>query len=431
MGSGTSFAASRRGPVVAALAAALALLGAGSAQANTIDVTTTADEFSLNNGQCALREAIYAANNDGAAPASGCTPASGADIINLPAGTYRLTIPGAGENAGATGDLDVTDFATITGSGVKPVIVDGGGIDRVLHTSSTGQTRLVGLTITGGLSPQNGGGIFNDGTLVLDRVTVVGNQGQFGGGIASSSAALTVSNSTFSGNTATSSGGGVASFGVGNATTITSTTVAGNTANTDAGGVLGGVGSTSLRSVLIAANTDTSGANAPDCMQQAGFFESSGSVLVGNNTGCGGLTTGAGDLRGVDPKLGPLASNGGPTQTHALLKGSPAINTGQGCPGFDQRGGPRKACDIGAYERIVIRKVLVNRIGSPLGDKLAGTKGRDGIMGLLGKDKLFGGKKNDVLVGGKGRDVLSGGKGFDVCLGGGGKDKYKGCEVEK
>ncbi|MGZ5331674.1 MAG: choice-of-anchor Q domain-containing protein, partial [Solirubrobacterales bacterium] len=133
----------------------------------------------------------------------------------------------------------------------------------------------------------------------------------------------------------------------------------------------------------------------------------------------------------VDPKLGPLASNGGPTQTHALLKGSPAINTGQGCPGFDQRGGPRKACDIGAYERIVIRKVLVNRIGSPLGDKLAGTKGRDGIMGLLGKDKLFGGKKNDVLVGGKGRDVLSGGKGFDVCLGGGGKDKYKGCEVEK
>jgi hypothetical protein len=53
----------------------------------------------------------------------------------------------------------------------------------------------------------------------------------------------------------------------------------------------------------------------------------------------------------ADPKLGPLADNGGPTKTMALLAGSPAIGGGAGCPSTDQRGEPRKgACDIGAYQ---------------------------------------------------------------------------------
>jgi CSLREA domain-containing protein len=428
MSSGTGIKA-----VIGGTLAAAALIAPGGAAANTITVNTEADEFAAANGQCSLREAIVASNRDAAAPPSGCEVGSGNDTVVVPAGTFRLTIPGIAEDLGATGDLDVTEFVTILHEGVKPAIVDGGGIDRTFHTSSTGQTRIVGLTITGGLSAQNGGGIFNDGALALDRVTMTNNQGQFGGGLASSSATVTIVNSTFSGNRATTSGGGISAAGAGNATAITSSTIASNTAGTDGGGILGGVGNTSLRSTLVAGNTDTPAGtgSAPDCLQQAGFFESSGNSLIGDPTGCA-LVQGSGDVRGVDARLGLLGFNGGPTQTHVLFKGSPAINAGGGCPGFDQRGAPRKACDIGAYERVVIKKVLVNRVGTPAADVLTGTKGRDAIMGLLGNDRLVGGKKNDVLIGGKGKDRLIGGPGKrDVCNGGPGKDKYKGCEVIK
>jgi hypothetical protein len=67
--------------------------------------------------------------------------------------------------------------------------------------------------------------------------------------------------------------------------------------------------------------------------------------------------TATGDLPKHNPLLGPLAFNGGPTETQALLAGSPAIDAGatDGCPQFDQRGVARpqgRACDIGAYERV-------------------------------------------------------------------------------
>jgi CSLREA domain-containing protein len=430
MRSGTKLKAATVGAFALAIVALSAPAGAA---ANTITVTTTADEAAVANGQCALREAIIAANNDTPNPTTGCSPASGNDTIVVPAGTFKLAIAGAGEDFAATGDLDVNEFATISHEGTKPAIIDGNGLDRVFNTSSTGLTRLVGLTITGGLSPQNGGGIFNDGALALDRVTLTKNQGQFGGGLSTSAATTTITNSTFSGNTATSSGGGISAGTIGNATTITSSTIVGNTAGNDGGGILGGVGNTSMRSVLIAGNSDNPAGlegPAPDCFRQAGFFQSSGSVLVGNPTGCD-YTAGPGDVVNTIAQTGPLAFNGGPTQTHVLFKSSPAINKGSGCPGFDQRGVPRKACDIGAYERLVIKKVLVNFVGTPVADKLVGTKGRDAMLGLLGKDKLVGGKKNDVLVGGKGNDLLIGGKGNDVCNGGAGKDKFKGCEVEK
>lgn len=421
----------RRGIRALGLSAAFALVGmGGSAEANTIKVTTTVDEVNLNNGQCSLREAIRASNADAAATPSGCAPAAGADVIEVPPGVYKLTIAGQGEDFAATGDLDVTEFATITGSGVKPVIVDGGKLDRVFHTSSNGTTRIVGLTITGGLAPNNGGGLLNDGGLAIDRVTFVGNQGQFGGGMHTFSAAVTVTNSTFTGNRATTSGGGLSAGTAGNATTVLNSTIAGNTAALDGGGVLGGVGTTSLQNTIVANNLDGDG-SAPDCLQQAGFFQSSGNVLIGNKTGCA-LTAGPNDISGVDPKLGPLASNGGPTQTMLLQKGSPAINKGSGCIAFDQRGALRQACDIGAYERLEIKKVLVNFVGTALADKLTGTKKRDAMLGQKGNDKLFGGKGNDILVGGKGNDRMVGGPGKnDVCNGGAGKDTFKGCEVEK
>src|SRR5207248_424021 len=87
------------------------LLGAILAQPGraAILVTTTSD-----GGPGSLRDAILGAN---------ATP--GADVITLPAGTYTLTIAGADEDAGATGDLDITDDLTINGAGAATTIIDG------------------------------------------------------------------------------------------------------------------------------------------------------------------------------------------------------------------------------------------------------------------------------------------------------------------
>ena len=101
---------------------ALLYAAIGPATAAPFVVTTTADS---NDGACtvslcSLRDAVIAANASG-----------GADIITLPAGTYTLTIGGRGEDAAATGDLDINNSLTINGAGAATTIVDGGGLDRV------------------------------------------------------------------------------------------------------------------------------------------------------------------------------------------------------------------------------------------------------------------------------------------------------------
>jgi hypothetical protein len=181
-----------------------------------------------------------------------------------------------------------------------------------------------------------GGGIFNDGTLMVTNSTISGNSSSnLGGGIKTSGGSqggtLTVTNSTISGNSAHGSGnnggGGIDSLSI--AATLQNTIVA----NSPAGG-------------------NCSGAPPTD---------------VGNNldsdTSCG-FGTSNNSLSGVDPMLSPLADNGGPTLTHALLENSPAINRGNnafavepdGNPlNYDQRGqGFARivggTVDIGAFE---------------------------------------------------------------------------------
>ncbi len=120
---------------------------------------------------------------------------------------------------------------------------------------------------------------------------------------------------------------------------------------------MAGGGTTTLQATLAAKNTDSTGA-APDLL---GAFNTAGSNLIGDATGETGLVNGtnqdqAGSTRAtIDPLLGPLQNNGGPTFTQALLSGSPAINGDYSAnsPATDQRGvrrpiGPR--ADIGAYE---------------------------------------------------------------------------------
>ncbi|HQZ36703.1 MAG TPA: choice-of-anchor Q domain-containing protein [Ilumatobacteraceae bacterium] len=111
------------------------------AHATSFVVTTTAD-----GGLGSLRDAITQANAN-----------PGPDTINLPAGTYTLTIAGTNENSNATGDLDITGETTIIGAGSGATIIDANGIDRAIEMHG-GPVILQSLTVTNGSVPGSGGG---------------------------------------------------------------------------------------------------------------------------------------------------------------------------------------------------------------------------------------------------------------------------------
>ncbi len=319
------------------------------------------------------------------------------DTIVVPAGIIVLSGP-AFENANAGGDLDIAKNLTIQGAGAGAAIIDGGGVDRVFHILSGASVVISGVTIGGGVANDEngtlalrdctvsgnaagsyGGGVYTSGTLAISNCTVTGNSGGSGAGIYNNGV-LTVSNSAITGNSAAFDGGGLANLG--GTVTATNVTISGNTAARDGGGAIGNgittlinvtltnniadsdrdgtgdaggirnLGAHDLRNTIIAGNIDRGG-EAPDCR---GPITTSGYNLVGNATGCT-FVAGAGDQIGtgtnpVNPNLGPLASNGGATQTHALLAGSAAINAGTNCPATDQRGAARPTgiCDSGAYQ---------------------------------------------------------------------------------
>lgn len=229
-----------------------------------------------------------------------------------------------------------------------------------------------------------GGGIYvREGTLTITASTISANEADSGGGIfmTAGSPAITVLNSTISGNSADYSGGGV--FVDAGVATFNNTTVTGNRANAyegyngDGGGIYNQGGATTVRNTILAGNIDAPDAwntiLADDC-GGAGGVVSDGYNIIGNDTGCT-FTAAAGDQIGtevapLDPLLGALAANGGPTLTHALEVVSLALDAanpavpgsgGSACESNDQRGVPRPAdgdpvpgaiCDIGAYEAL-------------------------------------------------------------------------------
>lgn len=429
----------RKRAVALAAAAAAALVAPATGSAATIKVTTAGDEFNANPGACSLREAIWSANHDLVLQAPGCTPGSGVDAVAVPAGVYNLAIPGAGEQGTATGDLDVTAPVTIERSGDGTAVVDGRGLDRVFEVSAPGGSTvtIIDLTIRGGSAAAgtNGGGVLNSGGVVnLSGSTLTGNfAGSYGGGIETRPGAISnLANTTVSGNSANVDGGGIDNTGA--TTTLLNVTVTGNTADADANntGQAGGVGnfggSTTMRSTLIAANADRGG-QSPDCFNSAGAtLASRGQTLIANTTGCG-YAAAAGDITGVEAKLGPLADNGGATPTHALLAGSPALDKGGGCAKTDQRGVPRTAggaCDIGAYELVRCHGRVADRTGTNGRDVLVGTPGPDTFLMLGGRDKATGLGGSDVFCGGAGRDTAIGGQGRDRAYGDIGRDSLFG-----
>ena len=208
-----------------------------------------------------------------------------------------------------------------------------------------------GNTTTGGA---RGGGIYNAGTSTVSNSTVSGNLGSYGGGIYNDGGItmLEVTNCTVSANTAYSRGGGL--YNGDGRLILTHSTLSGNVANSSGGGVYN-QGSPFHVTVEIGNNIFNAGATGANIVNAAGTVTSHGYNLSSDNGG--GVLNSTGDLINTDPMLGPLQDNGGPTFTHELLNGSPALNAGD--PNFtpppltDQRGFPRVyngRIDIGSVE---------------------------------------------------------------------------------
>jgi hypothetical protein len=350
-------------------AALLLALGQGIATAATITVTTN-NPAAIADGQCSLIEAITNANNHSATYPD-CAPGTGTDTIIMPANANVL-LSSVDNNTylGPTGLPKITSHITIEGNGAT-IARQSNAPFRLMAVANTGELTLENITLSGG-DTEGGGGVFNFGTLSIKKSTISGNTADRGGGVFNWYGKLTVENTTISGNTA-HDGGGV--FNSAGSLTISNSTISGNIA--DAGGGLFntyfdyGFGPSpatlTLSSSLIAGNQATG----------ASQIENVGSIVNANkfnlfgtngDTGVCGFTPGPTDIvpaPGVEVAdiLGPLADNGGPTPTHALLAASPAVNAGDpnGCRDnqgtlllTDQRGFPRPSagtiCDIGSYE---------------------------------------------------------------------------------
>jgi hypothetical protein len=225
---------------------------------------------------------------------------------------------------------------------------EGGAID------SFGDLTMERCTIADNQVVGPGGGIWNNQNATLTACTVSGNGATSdGGGIDNINGNLVVVNCTISSNQSATVGGGIANGDAFNSgvVTLNATTIAFNHAN-DGGGIgcisASGAAFTNIIDTIIASNTATlSTADA------SGAFTSVGHNLISVTNGSSGWLTN--DLVEVDALLGPLQDNTGPTFTHLLLMGSPAIDAGDdnNCQGIDQRGVTRPQgahCDIGAVE---------------------------------------------------------------------------------
>lgn len=321
------------------------------------------------------------------------------DTIQIAAGTY-------------TEILNIYKDITITGASRESVFLDGGAIDCVITIESGVIATISKLTVQNGKELIDwGGGISNFGELTLTDVHIKDCEAQLGGGIINRDR-LSITDSMISNNKATNfHGGGLAnvsnslipnsvvlenvaifsntatnSGGVGGGIhnigsapmLLTNVTISGNSSNAAAGGISNlGSARTKLFNVTVADNISTINSGGIINESEIEFH----STIIANNSGdnCLGSSLfwfsygynlsddesckliGLNDMIDTDPKLGPLANNGGNTMTHALAKDSPAIDAGDTaiCLNYDQRGTIRPSdgdrdgsaqCDIGAFE---------------------------------------------------------------------------------
>lgn len=267
------------------------------------------------------------------------------DNVAGPPDNPPFLLPG-GYGGGITnyGALTTITNTTINGNQAG---LGGGGIDNsgtlTITDSTLNDNRTTGLH--DGVALGYGGGISNTGPLTITNSTIsnniTGNSGGalYGGG--------TITNSTISGNQAVQGDGG----GIYGSGSITNSTISDNRANGNGGGI-SATGTLELGNTILKA-----GASGANIFNNGGTVTSHGYNLSSDDGG--GFLTATGDQINIDPILGPLQNNGGPTFTHELLTGSPAINAGDPNfappPDFDQRGPgyPRiigGRIDVGSFE---------------------------------------------------------------------------------
>ena len=231
-----------------------------------------------------------------------------------------------------------------------------------------------------------GGGVFStNGYLTIDESEILKNAAAIGGGIAASSISLVISNSTISqnratyaggvssrtfigkidnstisGNKASATGGGVTHFS--GSLEVTNSTITGNSAK-QGGGIYNPSNQLSLSRTIVAGNKATTGPEINNLTANGATVVADNFNLFGvsGNSGVVEVTVGASDIVpsvALGSILDKLAENGGPTPTHALVTGSPAVDAVPGalpeCSGTDQRGVSRPqgaGCDIGAFEK--------------------------------------------------------------------------------
>jgi hypothetical protein len=330
-------------------------------------VTTLAD---LDNGSInlfnatgvSLREAINFANAD---------PSGGDTILFSPALSGTLTLT---DGALPT----ITAAMTIQGPGADMLTIDANGQSQILALSASANLTMSGLTLANGSAPSQVGGAIGNfgGTLNLVACTISGSKADSGGGIFNSGT-LTLTDSTLSANQATYYGGAV--YNQLGTLTLTDCTVAGNTAQSAAGLDLV-EGTNTLVACTISGNTATGAGHLygryVGGMSISGAGTTINDSIVAGNTGLPsdasdiggpGLANGSNNLIGTGSvtgsnfalgstalNLGPLAWNGGPTQTMAVLPGSPAMHLllVAAPVSADQRGAPLDTPqpDIGAFQ---------------------------------------------------------------------------------
>lgn len=310
-----------------------------------LTVTTAADEDdgstdpSLGTGR-SLREAINRANN-----------LSGPQTITFSPALAGQTLLVTQANGGIA--FRTAKNLTIRGlQGNDGITLDGGGTLRMFIVDDN--LTLTDLTITG-CNGNGGSGVFNFGTLTVDRCTFQNNRSSSSGAAIFNNGTARIANCTIM-NNQTSLGGAIDSRG---SAQIINVTICGNTMG--GGGLYpAGLASSGADNLVTLTNSivvnNTNGGNPSDAGGRT-FNAASSNNLIGTG-GSGGLSDGVnGNIIGVtDAGLGALAHNGGPTMTFALLDGSPAVDAGtaSGTTATDQRGMPRfryGGVDIGAYER--------------------------------------------------------------------------------
>jgi predicted outer membrane repeat protein len=308
------------------------------------------------------------------------TTTNGGGIHNSGGGTLTLTRSIVRDNkafilGGGVAGFDTT-VMTLTDSDISNnqadegggAVVGGSGSLRLVRSTvqsndaATGAGLLVrngaqaiveDSVVKGNAAGVQGGGIYSEGQLTIRATTVSGNSALVAAGLFNLGR-MTLTNSTVSGNVAAGTGGGIfTGSDAASSLTVLNSTITRNVAITGGGinfvsGTLTVQNSTFVTGVFTLQNSIVAENTARDC---AGVPVSLGTNIDGDGS-C--LPSPAlGDQPNTAPNLALLADNGGPTQTHALLPGSPAIDAGNDgtAPPTDQRGflrfGPS---DIGAYE---------------------------------------------------------------------------------